>query len=144
MSVWHGPFGRSAGYRAAREMLADGRFDAVFVASDQQALGVIRALQELGVRCPDEVAIASFDGIAASAYATPALTTMAQPFAELGRTAVARLLERIGDGTTGGSGMDAAAAGSDDSMLAVELVRRGSCGCDDPPGGGVDHGEALA
>ena len=134
MSVWHGPFGRSAGYRAAREMLADGRFDAVFVASDQQALGVIRALQELGVRCPDEVAIASFDGIAASAYATPALTTMAQPFAELGRTAVARLMER----------MDDAAAASDDSMVAVELVRRGSCGCDDPPGGGVDHGEALA
>jgi len=144
MSVWHGPFGRSAGYRAAREMLADGRFDAVFVASDQQALGVIRALQELGVRCPDEVAIASFDGIAASAYATPALTTMAQPFAELGRTAVARLLERIGDGTTGGVSRDDAAAASDDSMVAVELVRRGSCGCDDPPGGGVDHGEALA
>ncbi len=134
MAVWHGPFGRSAGYRAAREILADGRFDAVFVASDQQALGVIRALQELGIRCPQDVAITSFDGIAAAAYATPALTTMAQPFAEIGRTAMARLLDRLDDPQ----------ADSADSLLPVRLVTRGSCGCDDPPGFGVDHGEALA
>ena len=133
MSVWHGAFGRRSGYRGARELLADGRFDAVFVASDQQALGVLRALLELGLRCPDDVAIASFDGIAAAAYATPALTTMAQPFTDLAHTALARLLERIDD-------RDADPYGS---VLPVSLVARGSCGCPDPPGGdtGLDDVE---
>jgi LacI family transcriptional regulator len=125
MSVWHGAFGRRAGYLGAREQLRDRRFDAVFVASDEQAIGVLRAVQEMGIRCPEDVAIASFDGIAAAGYTTPALTTMAQPFAELGRTAVGRLLDR----------MDNPDADPDLSMLPVVLVERGSCGCSDPPGG---------
>jgi LacI family transcriptional regulator len=127
MSVWHGEFGRRAGYLGAKELLGGGRFDAVFVASDEQALGVLRALLELGIRCPDDVAIASFDGIAAAAYSTPALTTMAQPFDLLGQTAVARLTQR----------WDAPEADSDISVLPVSLVARGSCGCPDPPGGDV-------
>ena len=134
MSVWHGAFGRRAGYQGARELLSDGRFDGVFVASDQQAIGVLRALQEMGVRCPEDVAITSFDGIAAAAYSTPALTTMAQPFTELGRTAVARLIDRM-DGP------------SDDplvSVLPVRLIARGSCGCPDPPGGEAIQAEVAA
>ncbi|WP_345629811.1 LacI family DNA-binding transcriptional regulator [Rugosimonospora acidiphila] len=130
MSVWHGAFGRRAGYLGGRELLADGRFDAVFVASDEQALGVLRALQELGIRCPEDVAIASFDGIAATAYSTPALTTMAQPFGQLGQTAVARLLDQ----------MDDPEADPHISVLPVTLVARGSCGCPDPPGGDAPAG----
>jgi LacI family transcriptional regulator len=132
MSVWHGAFGRRSGYLGARELLASRRFDAVFVASDQQALGVLRALLELGLRCPEDVAIASFDGIAAAAYSTPALTTMAQPFAGLARTALARLLERMEDPTADPHG----------SPLPVSLVARGSCGCPDPPGGDAVPDEA--
>jgi LacI family transcriptional regulator len=125
MSVWHGAFGRRAGYLGARDLLADGRFDAVFVASDQQAIGVLRALQEMGIRCPEDIAIASFDGIAAAAYSTPGLTTMTQPFAELGRAAVTRLLDR----------MDRPEAAAELTTLPVSLVARGSCGCPDPSGG---------
>lgn len=128
MAVWHGPFGRRAGYRGAHELLADGRFDAVFVASDQQALGVLRALQELGIRCPEDVAIVSFDGIAATAYSRPALSTMAQPFGEIGRTAVKLLLER----------MASPQADPTPAILPVSLVARGSCGCPEPP---VDDAE---
>jgi LacI family transcriptional regulator, galactose operon repressor len=127
MAVRRGPFGRRAGYQAARELLAERRFDAVFVASDEQALGALRALQELGIDCPREIAIASFDGIAAAAYAMPAITTMAQPFAEMGRVAVARLRARS-DGTDGAG----------DHVLPVHLIARGSCGCPDPPGGELD------
>ncbi|HEY2795900.1 MAG TPA: LacI family DNA-binding transcriptional regulator [Micromonosporaceae bacterium] len=125
MSVWHGAFGRRAGYLGARELLADGRFDAVFVASDQQAIGVLRALQEMGVRCPDDIAVASFDGIAAAAYSTPGLTTMTQPFAELGRIVVAQLLAR----------MEQPDAEPAVTTLPVSLIARGSCGCPDPIGG---------
>ncbi|MER7276938.1 LacI family DNA-binding transcriptional regulator [Dactylosporangium sp. NPDC000244] len=127
MSVWHGAFGRRAGYLGARELLAGQAFDAVFVASDEQAIGVLRALQELGIRCPQDVAVASFDGIAAAAYTTPALTTMAQPFARMGRVVVDRLLDA----------MDAErdADAGELTVLPVTLLARGSCGCPDPPGG---------
>ncbi|HEX6499047.1 MAG TPA: LacI family DNA-binding transcriptional regulator [Micromonosporaceae bacterium] len=134
MSVWHGEFGRRAGYRAGHELLAHGEFDAVFVASDEQALGVLRALLELGIRCPDDVAIASFDGIAAAGYSTPALTTMAQPFAEMGRTAVTLLLDR----------METPDSVVDIQPMPVSLVARGSCGCPDPPGGEADHPEVTS
>lgn len=119
------PFGRRSGYLAARDLLTTERVDAVFAASDEQALGVLRSIVELGRRCPDDVAIASFDGIAAAAYSAPALTTMAQPFAELGRMAMQRLLERIAE--PDGPPVE--------SVLPVKLATRGSCGCADPPGG---------
>ncbi|AYY13899.1 LacI family transcriptional regulator [Actinobacteria bacterium YIM 96077] len=128
--LWHVPFGRHPGYIAAREMLGDRSIDAVFTASDEQALGVLRAVTEEGLSCPDDVAITSFDGIAAAAYATPALTTMAQPFGELGRAAVDLLLARMADPG------DMAAP----SVLPVQLTPRGSCGCADPPGGDLFDG----
>jgi LacI family transcriptional regulator len=123
--VMHVPFGRRSGYSAARELLTKHDVDAVFAASDEQALGVLRAVTELGLRCPEDVAIASFDGIAAAAYSTPAISTMVQPFAEMGRTAMALMLARI--------------ATPDEppavSVLPVRFAARGSCGCADPPGG---------
>lgn len=125
MAVLHVPFGRRSGYLAARRLLAQREVDAVFAASDEQALGVLRAVTELGLRCPQDVAIASFDGVAAGAYSTPALTTMAQPFREMGRVGMARLLGRITDPE----------GGADASVLPVQLAARGSCGCPDPPGG---------
>lgn len=128
-TVWHVPFGRRSGYLAARDILTTTDVDSLFVASDEQALGVLRAAAELGLSCPDDVAIASFDGVPAAAYATPALTTMTQPFARLGQAAVEALLARIGGDRSGG----------DSTVLPVTLTRRGSCGCIDPPGG--DHGQ---
>jgi LacI family transcriptional regulator len=126
------PFGRWAGYLAARELLSTRHPDAVFAASDEQALGVLRAIAELGMRCPDDVAVVSFDGIASAAYSVPALTTMAQPFVQLGKEGVARLLERMTD----------PARQPTVSVLPVSLVARGSCGCPDPPGG--DHRSGTA
>lgn len=132
--VLHVPFGRHAGYRAALELCGGGTHpDALFVASDEQALGALRALTELGLRCPDDVAVVSFDGIAAAGYAVPALSTMAQPFTDLGRRAIAALLDRL-------AGADASAH---EEVLPVRLVARGSCGCPDPPGGEHPHEEAA-
>lgn len=125
-AIRHVPFGRAAGYRAACDLLGSGARhpDAIFVASDEQALGALRALAELGMRCPDDVAVASFDGIASSAYAVPALTTMAQPFVQLGRRSIASLITCIAD-----PGVE-----PEEAVLPVSLVARGSCGCADPSG----------
>lgn len=120
--VAHEPFGRRQAYHAGVRLLSsDNRPDALFVTSDEQAFGVLRAAAELGLRVPDDLAICSFDGIAASAYTVPALTTMRQPLEELGAAAVTQLLNdpeshrRI--------------------VLPSRLIRRGSCGCPDPRGG---------
>ncbi|MER5886774.1 LacI family DNA-binding transcriptional regulator [Streptomyces sp. NPDC001941] len=122
----HGSFGRLDGYRSGLALLSrDRSVDGLFVTSDEQAAGVLRAATELGVRVPDDLALVSFDGIAAGAYTSPALSTMRQPFEELGRTAVQRLLARIKDPH----------APATRDVLPVSLLARGSCGCPDPAGG---------
>ncbi|MCU1644542.1 MAG: LacI family regulatory protein [Nocardia sp.] len=122
----HAAFGRAHGYRAGRALLArTDRPEALFVASDEQALGVLRAAAELGLRVPQDLAICAFDGIEGSAYTVPALTTMRQPFESLGRSAVEWLLAKIADPALAPSRI----------THATTLVARGSCGCPDPLGG---------
>ncbi|QXJ21858.1 LacI family DNA-binding transcriptional regulator [Actinomadura graeca] len=131
--VEHAPFGRAEAYRAGRRLLASRRdVDALFVTSDEQAIGVLRAAAELGVAVPDDLAVFSFDGVALSAYAVPSLSTMRQPFEALGRTAVEMLLARRDPRE------EAPGAPPERIVLETELVARGSCGCADPAGG--DHG----
>lgn len=84
-----------SGYRAGRTIAAIPDATAVFVASDEMAFGVIRALHEAGRTVPDDVSIVSVDDIALAAYASPALTTVRQPFREVGRGAAGRLIALI-------------------------------------------------
>ncbi|WP_318215972.1 LacI family DNA-binding transcriptional regulator [Streptomyces sp. SCL15-6] len=70
---------------------------AVFVASDEMAFGVIRALHELGRRVPEDISVVGVDDIALAEYCSPSLTTVAQPFTEMGALAVAHLLRHITD-----------------------------------------------
>ncbi|BFV60778.1 LacI family DNA-binding transcriptional regulator [Kitasatospora sp. CMC57] len=122
----HGSFGLLDGYRSGRALLSrDRSVDALFVTSDEQAAGVLRAATELGIRVPEDLALVSFDGIAGGAYTTPALSTMRQPVEELGRTAIARLLDR----------MKTPDLPITRDVLPVTLLARGSCGCPDPVGG---------
>lgn len=68
---------------------------AVFVSSDEMAFGVIRALHELGKRVPDDISVVGVDDITLAEYCSPSLTTVAQPFSEMGALAVSRLLHLI-------------------------------------------------
>ena len=68
---------------------------AVFARNDFAAIGALRAAHKLGIRVPDDVAIAGFDNIPLAAFTTPPLTTVEQPIAEQGTTAAAFLLDRI-------------------------------------------------
>ncbi|NNC11756.1 LacI family DNA-binding transcriptional regulator [Planctomonas sp. JC2975] len=68
---------------------------AVFVASDEMAFGLIRGLAESGRRVPDDVSVIGIDDIPLAAYCSPPLTTIAQPFADVGRLAVQHLLHSI-------------------------------------------------
>lgn len=111
------PWSRQGGHAAAAALLdADPDLDAVFASSDQQAIGLLRALHELGVRIPQDVAIVSFDGTRESEFSWPPLTVARQPLPELATAALALLgePERV-RGTH--------------VQLTTELVRRSSCGC---------------
>ncbi len=71
--------------------------DGIFAASDQMAIGVIRALQDMGKHVPKDVSVAGIDGIQIGAYITPALTTVIQDFKEMGKKA-ALLISKIQKG----------------------------------------------
>ncbi len=88
---------RQAGYRAMLDILDTGRpVDAVFCFNDTMAIGALRALRERGLRVPDDVAVAGFDDIEEGQFSAPPLTTIRPDKDAIARTAVARLVARIG------------------------------------------------
>jgi len=113
----HG-FNEAAGYLAMQRLIAQNRRlpSALFVASDVQCLGVMRAAKEAGLRIPEDLALVGFDDIEFAKFV--GLTTMRQPIADMGRLAVTRLLDRI-------QGME---TGDFHRELAAELIVRESCG----------------
>ncbi|WP_155373410.1 LacI family DNA-binding transcriptional regulator [Catellatospora vulcania] len=94
--VLAGDWSPKSGYEAGRELAERGDVTAVFCANDQQALGMLRALHERGVRVPEDVSIVGFDDIPEAAYLSPPLTTVRQDFDEVGRRCLAALLELLG------------------------------------------------
>jgi LacI family transcriptional regulator len=91
---------------------------AVFAASDMMAVGAIKAAEEAGLRCPDDVAVVGFDDIQLAELVSPALTTIRQGKRELGAAAARSLVQLIEDPDTA----------PHVSVLPVELVVRQSCG----------------
>jgi LacI family transcriptional regulator len=89
---------------------------AVFCSDDTMAIGVVKRILDLGLRIPGDVAVVGFDDIEPASYVQPALTTIRQPMAGLGRASVDLLLELI-------SGKQKAPVRR---MLPTELVRRES------------------
>lgn len=92
-----GDWSPASGYRVGLQLAADPDVTAIFVANDQMALGVLRALHERGREIPREVSIVGFDDIPEAQYFTPPLTTVRQDFGEMGRSAMRLLLELIQD-----------------------------------------------
>ncbi len=84
------------GAAAIGTLLAQGiDVSAIFAFNDQMATGAIGALQRAGLRVPHDISIVGFDDIPLAAAIYPALTTIAQPVAELGKLGVRLLLDRI-------------------------------------------------
>ena len=108
-----GSYGTEEARAQAHELLQ--RADpptAILAHSDVQAVGVLRALQDRGLRCPDDVAVVGFDDLDFAEYV--GLTTIAQPLRESGRVATDLLLARVAD----------ASAPIQKISLPMHLVRR--------------------
>ncbi len=95
--VLFGDWTAAGGYAAGTRLAVDPLVSAVFAANDQTALGVIRALHDHGRRVPQDVSVVGFDDTPESGYFLPALTTIRQDFAEVGRRCV-DLLRSVVDG----------------------------------------------
>jgi LacI family transcriptional regulator len=92
---------------------------AIFVCNDMMAIGAIRGARACGVRVPEDLSIVGFDDIPLAVAVVPALTTIAQPTAELARLATELLLRRLQG--------QAADALRERIVLPARLIVRESC-----------------
>ena len=90
-----GEYTYESGFQAGRSLFTgEDPPTAVFVSSDQMALGVYEALRQRGLRVPDDVSVVGFDDLPEARWSSPPLTTVRQPLADMGRMAV-RTIQRI-------------------------------------------------
>ncbi|NNE96836.1 MAG: LacI family DNA-binding transcriptional regulator [Acidimicrobiales bacterium] len=98
-----GSFDYEAGYNIAAKLLdhfggAGALPDALMVAGDELAFGVIDGLRANGVAVPDDVSVTGFDGLPQASWAGFDITTLVQPAEELIRVALEQLASPDGDG----------------------------------------------
>jgi LacI family transcriptional regulator len=84
------------GYPVMQQLLSRGQhFTALVSFNDMSAIGAMRALQDSGLRVPDDVSVIGFDDIQAAAFNSPRLTTIRQPMSNMGRIAAQCILNRL-------------------------------------------------
>ncbi|GAB3279474.1 LacI family DNA-binding transcriptional regulator [Kineosporia babensis] len=80
-ATWEPRSGRAIGH----EIAADASVSAVFCGNDEIAMGVVRGLNDQGLRVPEDVSVVGFDNHPLAEMWSPALTTVEQDFAGMGR-----------------------------------------------------------
>jgi LacI family transcriptional regulator len=114
-----GDFNRGVAYDSIKQMIAAQiEMDAIFSGDDEAAIGVLAALNELGKRVPEDIAVVGFDDQRLAAYLTPPLTTVRAPTEKVGYKAAQQLIKLIRTGHADGL-----------TVLPTEIVIRRSCGC---------------
>ncbi len=94
--IFEGDFREESGYRLSKEMLLRRRKpSAIFVCNGVMTLGVLKTLEETGVRCPEDIALATFDDLTLDHSFHPHLTAVVQPSYEIGARAATILMDRI-------------------------------------------------
>jgi len=85
-----------AGYKLTENLVRQKRpFTALMAFDDMTALGAVRALSKAGIKVPEQCSVIGFDDVSHSSLLTPALTTIRQPMAEMGKMAVSIVSEGI-------------------------------------------------
>ncbi len=93
---WPGGMQADNGYDVGRKLSAlRQRPTAVFCTNNKLLLGLVRAIGEAGIRCPEDISVVGFDDFTWTENFHPRLTTVAQPARELGRRAMQLLIERV-------------------------------------------------
>jgi LacI family transcriptional regulator len=122
--VARSPSGIPAAEAAGKVLLAvSPRPDAVFCTNNFMTLGLMQAVIDRGLRCPEDIAIAGFDDFPWAAAFRPRLTAVAQPAYEIGQEAATLLFDRISGRRTGAPVR---------VVLNAKLIVRDSCGANLP------------
>jgi LacI family transcriptional regulator len=128
--VLEGDFMPPSGRACAHQLFAlppDKRPTAIFAAADQMAYGVLAAAEECGVAIPQDLALVGFDDDAPSVHIHPALTTVRQPYFEMGQRAIELLLSML-DSLSREKQVLNSSARPVRLLLPTSLIVRESCG----------------
>ncbi len=99
-----GDFSIESGYQCGRELIAlPSPPTAILSCNNKMTLGLMRAMAEEKVPCPDSVSVIGFDDFEWSANFSPRLTTVSQPTRAMGRKAMEMLLDQINAAADAGS-----------------------------------------
>ncbi|HSB67146.1 MAG TPA: LacI family DNA-binding transcriptional regulator [Anaerolineales bacterium] len=93
-------------------------FDAIFTGDDDSAIGAITAIQNAGLRVPEDIAVVGFDDVYISQYLSPPLTTVHAPIEQAGYAAAQQLIRLIHQENV-----------EPLVLLPTEIIIRRSCGC---------------
>jgi DNA-binding LacI/PurR family transcriptional regulator len=110
-----GDWSAASGFEVAKELdIQSG--EAVFVANDHMAIGLLSAFRQQGIRVPEDVSVVGFDDVPEAGYLFPPLTTVRQDFAALGGLIMQKVLVAVEDPETV----------TEDTPLPTRLVLRES------------------
>jgi len=96
--VFHGRFDTPSGRECAAELFARDRStwpSAIFAGNDQMAYGVLQVAEQRGIQIPGDIALVGFDDDLLARHLKPPLTTIHQPFSQMGYKAIELLLTLI-------------------------------------------------
>jgi LacI family transcriptional regulator len=119
--VLRGEFEHQVAYQVLRDHLSQGPrdFDAIFAGNDDAAVGILTALEEAGLRVPEDVAVVGFDDFRLAPFLNPPLTTVRAPTELVGEIAAGQLAKIF-------QGLPI----EQKVLLPTEIILRRSCGCD--------------
>ena len=116
----NGNFSIESGYKAVKEIFNNHDLPkAIFASNDAMAVGAIKALKEVNLRIPEDVAVVGFDDIPMVQYLSPRLTTIRTDLQKTGERLIKKILEIIKMGNLNDI---------EKTFLSYELVVRESCG----------------
>lgn len=116
--IRNGNFREAEAFEACRKLVSEDRsVTAILVGSDQMFIGVMRALDHLGLACPRDISIATIDDFPLASVFNPHITAVRQPVHEMARIAFRLLLRRLG-----GKELEAA-----HGVVEPTLIVRDSC-----------------
>ena len=96
--IWRGDFSSASGYQLAKKMLARGDYpNALFVASDSIAIGVLRAIHEHGLAIPQDISLISINDIPTARFTFPPLSTVRIHSELMGSQGVNLVVEKARD-----------------------------------------------
>ena len=96
-----GDYSEQGGHRAMKNMISTGHhFTGIVALNDQMAFGAMLALQQAGLRVPDDISIVGMDDVSHSAFTLPPLTTVELPIHRTGRNAAETIIRMLSDDLT--------------------------------------------